>query len=395
LFDFIWPPKAVLLRPALVWPIGISIAFLAGISLDRYLVSQQPAAIAQIETAPEPAPERTLSLTDERIARAGIEISQLSRGVLSRQIVVQATVAARPDGAAMIGARADGTVTQIRRRLGEVVAKGETLGLIQSRDAARLAEEIASAEARLVRSQRLFDRRQQLLVSSAVSRQDFDAADADLRIARAEVARARAAGAASGLASDGISLMILSPIAGRITAAPASLGAYVVAGDELFRVVDPTKLEIHAAVPAQDARRVSIGDRAILDLPQGTVEVEARAITPDIDLQSRTAKIILAPLGNAHDLQPGRLVTARVQVDHGHSDAETLLISSEAVQKIDGEAVVFVRTATGFRVQPVVIGAESGGMVEILEGLSADDRIASLNSFLLKAEFEKASGGHD
>jgi cobalt-zinc-cadmium efflux system membrane fusion protein len=285
-------------------------------------------------------------------------------------------------------------VTEIRKRLGDSVAKGEVLGAIQSREAAKLAEERGKAQARLVRAQLAFERQKNLLAANATSRQDYDAAEAEWRVSEAELERANSASAASGVAKDGVSLNIISPVSGRITAASAVLGAYVVAGTELFRVADPTKLEVQAALPSADAQRVAVGDAAVIDLPQGPVAARVRAITPDINLQSRAATVVLTPR-EPGALQPGQLVSTRIIVAHGHGDAATVLIPDLAVQKMNGGDAVFVRTKEGFRVRPVITGSEAGGMTEIRSGLKPGDEIATANSFLLKAELGKGSAGDD
>jgi cobalt-zinc-cadmium efflux system membrane fusion protein len=316
-------------------------------------------------------------------------------GDLSDQIIAQATVAPTPEGAAIIGARADGTVTVIHKRLGDPVRAGENLGAIQSREAAKLAEERDSAKARLARSQQAFERQKNLLRANATSRQEYDAAEAEWQVAESEWRRAVSSGGASGLAKDGISLEIISPISGRVTAAPAVLGSYVVAGTELFRVANPQKLEIQAAVPSQDAQRVSVGDKATVDLPQGMISAVVRAITPNVDIASRAATVVLVPTGDAQSLQPGQLVSARIFIAHGHAGVRTALVPTEALQKIGGNDAVFVKTDDGFKVQAVTVGGESGDTTEIQSGLKPGDEIATRNSFLLKAELQKDSAGDD
>jgi cobalt-zinc-cadmium efflux system membrane fusion protein len=62
------------------------------------------------------------------------------------------------------------------------------------------------------------------------------------------------------------------------------------------------------------------------------------------------------------------------------------------VQNVGGRNVLFVRTATGFRVQPVVLGSRSAGRVSILSGVNVGETIATANAFLLKAELNKGAG---
>lgn len=384
------------LRPIPILAACLIATLAVGVALGRYVLpATSSSAKVEDKDSDSDQDHQEVKLDSKRIAAAGIRTIRVALGDLSDQIIAQATVAPTPEGAAVIGARADGTVTVIRKRLGDPVRAGESLGEIQSREAAKLAEERDSAKARLARTQQAFERQKNLLRANATSRQEYDAAQAEWEVAQSEWRRAVSSGGASGLAKDGISLDILSPITGRVTSAPAILGSYVVAGTELFRVANPEKLEIQAAVPSQDAQRISVGDKAMVDLPQGPVAATVRAITPNIDMQSRAATVVLVPAGNTQSLQPGQLVSARIFIAHGHAGIATALVPTEALQKIGGNDAVFVKTDDGFKVQAVTVGGESGDTTEIQSGLKPGDEIATRNSFLLKAELEKDSAGDD
>jgi cobalt-zinc-cadmium efflux system membrane fusion protein len=390
-------PAPFTLHPFAILAAGLVVAVGLGVALDRYVLPGTSSTTAKAEDKDKDSDKdsQEVKVDARRIAAAGIRTIRVSLGDLSDQIIAQATVAPTPEGAAIIGARADGTVTVIRKRLGDPVRAGEGLGAIQSREAAKLAEERDSAKARLARTQQAFERQKNLLRANATSRQEYDAAEAEWQVAESEWRRAVSSGGASGLAKDGISLEIVSPISGRVTAAPAVLGSYVVAGTELFRVANPQKLEIQAAVPSQDAQRVSVGDKATVDLPQGAISAVVRAITPNVDIASRAATVVLVPTGDAQSLQPGQLVSARIFIAHGHTGVRTALVPTEALQKIGGNDAVFVKTDDGFKVQAVTVGGESGNTTEIQSGLKPGDEIATRNSFLLKAELQKDSAGDD
>ena len=62
-----------------------------------------------------------------------------------------------------------------------------------------------------------------------------------------------------------------------------------------------------------------------------------------------------------------------------------------SVQVIEGRDAVFVRTTTGFRVQPVSVSQRSGGRAVILQGLKGGETLAVKNAFLLKAELGKSA----
>jgi cobalt-zinc-cadmium efflux system membrane fusion protein len=56
---------------------------------------------------------------------------------------------------------------------------------------------------------------------------------------------------------------------------------------------------------------------------------------------------------------------------------------------------VFVRTAEGFEARGITLGRQDARLAEVTAGLNAGERIATTNTFILKAELGKAGAGHD
>ena len=53
--------------------------------------------------------------------------------------------------------------------------------------------------------------------------------------------------------------------------------------------------------------------------------------------------------------------------------------------------VVFKAIPSGFAAMPVKVGRTDGRHVEVLHGLTAGDRVATSNTFVLKADLGKSS----
>jgi cobalt-zinc-cadmium efflux system membrane fusion protein len=70
-----------------------------------------------------------------------------------------------------------------------------------------------------------------------------------------------------------------------------------------------------------------------------------------------------------------------------------VLVPRVALQTIDGERVVFARTASGFQRRAVTTGGSDEQAVEIVSGLSVGEQIAVKNTFLLKADLGKGEAG--
>ncbi|ALH81221.1 MAG: efflux RND transporter periplasmic adaptor subunit [Erythrobacter sp.] len=341
------------------------------------------------------APEGIVPISDQQIEASSIDIETVEAGSAT-ELVFPATVAAAPNASARIDARASGVVRSVNKTLGDYVRKGETIASIESADAAALASQVAAARARVGELSALYDRERRLFEANVTARQDLEAAQANLQVARAELSRAQAAAAAAGVGGNGRSLAVTSPISGQVTSAQIVLGAYVSAGDELFQVVNASGLQVQVALPANDAARISPGDEATLELGQGReIGGRVRSVTPALDPESRSATAIIALRGGVPELRPGAFLQARIRPSD-EADVAAISVPEEAVQMVEGRQVVFVRMASGFQAMPVTTGARSAGRIQIRSGLREGQRIATRNAFLLKAELgkEEAEHGH-
>ncbi|NIJ38264.1 cobalt-zinc-cadmium efflux system membrane fusion protein [Sphingopyxis panaciterrae] len=366
----------------------------AGIWIGTSLSRTPAAAPASAPAAEEEghAPGQIL-IDTARASAAGIVTERVEAGGLGSEILAQGVVAATPEGEAVLTARADGAIVRIDRRLGDAVRAGDAVAVIESRDAAAIAAERSSAAARLALARSVHARERKLFDARITARQDLEAAASALAEAEAEARRAQSAASAAKLSGDGRTLAVTSLISGRITKSDAKLGAYVLAGTELFRVSDPGRIQVNASVLAADARRIRPGDTAVVELPGGeTASATVRSATPGLDPESKTATIVLVPDG-AGGLTPGQGLRVRIKPKQAPG-ATLIALPEEAVQTVEGREVVFVKTAKGFQSAPVVTGKRGGGRIEIVDGVTPGAVIATRGAFLLKAEIGKGEAEH-
>lgn len=352
----------------------------------------QPARPApEVAVAPTRAPSDTVEIDANAIRASAITVAPAAAGELDAAIPASATVQATPDAEAVLTARAPGTVSRILKRIGDPVRVGDTLALVESRDASMIAADRAAAAARVSLASKQLAREGSLLAQGVSPRADYETAQANLAVARADAGRASAAAGAVRLAADGRSIAVVSPVAGRVTAATASLGQFVAAETELFRVADPSRLQITASLPPADVARVRTGDRVEFTTNDGqTIAGRVRSATGVVDPTTRAATVVIEPSAGGSLLVPGQLIQARIFASGG-ATRSGVMVPQDAVQTIRDRSVVFVRTRTGFKAQTVQVGRRSGGLVAITAGLAATTPIATANAFLLKAEIEKES----
>lgn len=370
--------------------IGLVAAAALGFGAARLTQSPAPAP-APTEAAAPAKPSNTVAMTQQALSASQITVAPAASGELDAAILASATVEATPDAEAVLTARAPGTVSRIMVRIGDLVRAGQTLALVESRDASQIAADRSAASARVTLAARQLERERGLLAQGVTPRADYEAAQANLAVAQADARRASAAAGAARVSGDGRSVAVVSPVSGRVTNAGANLGQFVAAETELFRVADPRRLQITASVPPADAGRVREGDRVELTTIDGRkIEGRVRSSTGVVDPQSRTATVVITPTSGGSTLAPGQLVQARILASGGAAKSG-VMVPQDAVQTLGSDTVVFVRTGQGFRAQPVQVGSRSGGMVAITGGLAAGTQIATTNAFLLKAEIEKES----
>ena len=341
--------------------------------------------------------EGEIDIDAAAIERADIALITVAPGSLGAEITAQATVVAAPNGEAILTARAAGAITDIRKRLGDPVSRGETVALVLSPEAAALSAALTSARSRLNLAKTTFEREKTLFESKVTSRQDYEAAQAELSQAEAEHRRAEASASAARVSIDGQSVAIASPINGRITtvAPMAILGAYVSPDTELFRISDPSKIQIEAAVPVLDTQRIRPGDPASIEANGKMHAAKVRAVTPSVDAASRAATVVLELVNATGELQPGQYARALIRPASQAGTGNGFVVPEEAVQNVEGRDVVFVRTADGFLATPVSVAQRGGGRAEIVEGLQPGQVIAGRKAFVLKAELGKGDAGHD
>jgi len=339
------------------------------------------------------APEGFVAITPQQISSSQIAVQNVQQGS-AVELVFPATVAARPTGSARLDARASGVVRSLSKTLGDPVSRGETVARIESGEAAGLAAQLSAARARVTELTAAYGREQRLFSENVTARQDLEAARATLAVAQSELQRAQAAVTAAGVSGDGRSLAVTSPISGRITAAPVVLGAFVNAGDELYRVVNPSALQVEVAIPAADLARIEAGDEATLVLPDGReISGRVRSLTPAIDIENRAATAVISLAGQVAGLQPGAFLEARIRPS-GEVDSDLVSIPEDAIQTVEGRDVVFQQVPGGFQAQTVTVGTRSAGKATITAGLKPGTAIATTNAFLLKAELEKEGAEH-
>ena len=185
---------------------------------------------------------------------------------------------------------------------------------------------------------------------------------------------------------------VTAPINGTITARHAAPGEQTDA-DALFEIADFSSVWAELDVFSRDRTRLRTG--------------LAVAVTGDNDAAASGSIDYLAPVGN----RASQSVTARVVLDNADgrwtpgqfvegrvtigTTPVAIAVPLAALQRFREFDVVFAQVGETYEVRMLTLGRRDANSVEVLEGLAAGTRYVTDNSYLIKADIEKAGASHD
>lgn len=338
--------------------------------------------------------EGVVTLTQQQITEAGIEVVRPTVGGVAGAIEVSATIEGDPQGVQVASAAIGGRLVSLTRNLGQPVGRGDVLAVIESREAASLKGEIEAARARAALAQSNLRREQRLFAERVSPEQDLIAARTAATEANIALRLAQQQLAATGGGGGALNrVTVRSPISGQVIARSATLGQTVAADAELFRIANLSKVSVAMSLLPADAGRVQPGAQVEVTGPGRQQAARVTFVSPVLDETTRLVPVIATLDNGGNTWRVGETVNASIIVPAGGD--RTVAVPSAAVQMIEDRPHVFVRTATGFKAVPVTLGRRNGGQVVVTAGLNGGERIASTNSFTLKAELGKGEAEHE
>ncbi|MFZ9887828.1 MAG: efflux RND transporter periplasmic adaptor subunit [Myxococcota bacterium] len=179
---------------------------------------------------------------------------------------------------------------------------------------------------------------------------------------------------------------VVAPRAGHVLRKDVVAGAFVAAGQRLYRIASLERVWVEVALNEADLPQVALGQHATVSLsylPGRTHEAQVTFLAPVVDENTRTGTARLELDNRDLSLKPNMWVDVTLEVGRGDS----LLIPREAVLFTGRRHLVFLDKGEGrVEVQEVEIGSEDGQRVEVRRGLEEGDVVVTSGNFLLAAE---------
>jgi RND family efflux transporter MFP subunit len=307
----------------------------------------------------------------EQLAVAPVEFREVAR-TYSVEGLVEAT------RQSTVSAQISGRVKEVLFDVGDRVQKGQVILRIDQREVAQAVAgsqaQVLQAQANLKNAQATLERTKQLLSQKFISQAAVDKAQAEYQIALAQAAASKA-GAGQANLSQGYATVV-APYSGLVGARLIEVGEMVMPGKPLMTGFDPSALRVVVNLPQEKVAEIGTRPNANIEVPALSRWIKAASTTvqPLADARTHSTQVrILLPTNQA-GIYPGMFVRAHFTV----GKLKKLVIPNSAVlRRSEVVAVYVVDEKGGVKLRQIRVGnAEAEGLMEVLAGLNAGERVA-------------------
>jgi membrane fusion protein (multidrug efflux system) len=168
---------------------------------------------------------------------------------------------------------------------------------------------------------------------------------------------------------------IRAPIEGLVSSREIKLGQSIEVNAVVFRITDTKELLAHLQIPQAEIGKFAAGHSATLSvdsMPDSQFVAEITRISPTIDTRNGTFRATAYIDNHSGELAPGMFARFTIAYEK-HGDA--LVIPKRAVVEEDEQTTVYVVEDGQVARRVIKTGIESQDLVEVLDGLRADDEI--------------------
>jgi RND family efflux transporter MFP subunit len=313
----------------------------------------------------------------ETVEAVPVTVAAAHAGPIRAVIAATGQVKPAPGAELLVTAPQEARIAELPKAVGDRVRRGERLVRFEipslQADTAARRSDLLRAEAALTAARRSAERLSGLFQRGIAAKREVDDAERDLAQAEATVAEARSAVAAAvELAARQV---VRAPFDGVVAARSHQVGDLVdpSAPEPLLRIIDPSRLQVEAAVPAASLGPLALGSPARVRGASFPVQKARIVAEPaSVDPATGTAQVRLA-FDTPTPLPSGLAVEVEIE---GEEHPAAILVPADAVVREGAESYLY--TVDGEKKahrRPVRVGIVAGGLAEILSGIRAGELV--------------------
>ncbi len=355
-----------------------------GIRPEPNMAPQQPASTLEASQDATPpasveAPLVPVQISAQRLQSIGVKVGTVERKLVEDEIRTTGNVAVDETRLAYVQVRYSGYIEKVFvDATYQYVRKGQPLFTIYSPDIVATEREYLVAKKN---QEQVAQSTVPGVASSAASL--LDATSERLKqwgVSQQEISRLESTGQVQQ------ELQFDSPVSGYITERNALPSVSVQPETRLFTVADLSSVWVQAQVFQNDLGRIKVGDPATLTVstfPGRTFRGRVDFIYPQLDTDTRTAKVRIVSANSDLQLKPGMFVNVALKVPMGSQ----LVIPASGVLQSGSRQIAFVERSDGYlEPREVELGTRVGDEFVVSKGLKAGEQIVTSANFLIDSE---------
>ena len=333
----------------------------------------------------------------------------------------------QPEKEVKISPDVSGEIVALTIKEGDHVEKGQLLLRIKpdtyisqkERSVAAISSaraRLAQSEAQYIQAELSFKRNKQLYEEQTISKSEFEQSQASYSVAKAEVDAAKFSVISSEASlkeaeENLVKTSIYAPMSGTVSMLLVELGERVagtnlMAGTELMRVADLSRMEAQVEVNENDIVRVHLGDTALIDV-DAYLDQKFKGIVTEIANSAKTTglsadqvtnfdvKILVLPqsyqklvdAGDTNPFRPGMSASVDIQTQM-KNDILTVPIQSVTTRTDTSKAsvtlsdedirtLIFITDGKYALAKDVKTGIQDNNYIEIISGVEDGERVIS------------------
>jgi cobalt-zinc-cadmium efflux system membrane fusion protein len=320
--------------------------------------------------------------------RDALAIAPVTFKDIRRNLVLPAVVEADPGRTVKVLPPVAGRVVTLKVQLGERVAQGQELLVLDSGDLAQAFSDDEKARTMMTLTKQALDRQLGLEKTGGAAVKDREQAQSDYAQAQSEFARAETRLRSIGVSPDQTEksrlLSVKAPMGGSIIDLQVAPGAFLNdATAEIMTIANLETIWVSANVPESDTALVSKGqavDVAFTAYPGDVLKGRVLFVSDVVDPDTRRTKVRIAFDNPDIRLRPGMFAT----VSFYAPERNVPVVPTSALVLKDDLNQVFVETTPWtFEPRNVDIDFQQGDQVALTGGLKPGDRVVVKGGVLL------------
>lgn len=300
-----------------------------------------------------------------------VETAAVVEGDIARVIVLPGTV--EPIRTVGVNTQLAGALLEVAVEEGDRVEAGQVVARLDDRE---LRAQLRSAEASFEVAQAAYERSTQLLERQIITRPEYEADRTAYEASRSQLDQVRTR---LGFTQ------VRAPIGGVVTVQAFQTGDVVGNQARLLEVAEVDTMVVRVSVSELDVVQIMEGDTVEVRLDalrDQVLQARVRRVFPAADPATRLVPVEVALSSvDARRVRPGFL--ARVSFELDPKAGAKLIPAGAIVSRGGGEGVYVVADSTVV-LRTITPGLTANGQVEILDGLSAGERVVTLGANLLR-----------